>query len=108
MKNRVLYVAIFISFLTIFLKGIVLINSQQLSIMNTYSGGFPVAWFELYYPNEVNEPINFIYENFRNEPKIISYKIDLFAFLLNVLVIILIISIMKKLIQYFITKFSHL
>jgi len=85
-------ISVFISLSSIFLKGSININSQILSNMNTYSGGFPIAWFEFYYPSDVRLSIGYIANNFSDH-----YKIELFAFFLNFLVIFLIIQLVKKL-----------
>ncbi len=60
--------------------------------MNTYSGGYPITWFEFYYPKDINLTISCVFNNFNHH-----YKIDLFAFFLNVLVIMLIIGLLIKL-----------
>jgi len=64
--------------------------------MNTYSGGFPISWFEFYYPSNVNLSIDYIYMNFTNH-----FKIDIFAFFMNTLLIMLFITLLKKKINYF-------
>lgn len=86
------FISTFISLLTIFLKGIILMNSQTLGNMKTYSGGYPIAWFEFYYPADVNLSIGYVYSNFSNQ-----YKVELFAFFLNVLIITIIVELLKGL-----------
>lgn len=67
-------------------------NSQTLGNMKTYSGGYPIAWFEFYYPADVNLSIGYVYSNFSNQ-----YKVELFAFFLNVLIITIIVELLKGL-----------
>lgn len=92
LKIRHLLISIFISLTTIFFKGIIKINAQRLSNMKTYSGGYPIAWFEYYYPSNINLSIRYVYDNFTQ-----YYKIDIFAFFLNVAVIALMLNLLKKL-----------
>ena len=92
-KINSLFLSISITLLTVFFEGFILINSQKLSgSMKTYSGGYPIAWFEYYYPSDVNLSIGYVYQNL-----IPYYKIELFAFFLNVLVINVIIDLLKEL-----------
>lgn len=98
-KMNDVIISLLISLLTVFIRGYILINSQTLGNMNTYSGGFPISWFEFYYPSNVKLSIDYIYLNFRNH-----FKIDLFALFLNTLVIMSVINLLKKTFHYFHNK----
>ena len=74
--------AILISLLSVFTAGVV-VNTQQLYVMNTYSGGFPFTWFEFYYPLDYELTIAHVLNNFNLN----NMKIDLLVFVFNVLLL---------------------
>lgn len=76
-----------LSLLSVFIKGIILVNTQVPTGLNTYSGGFPIAWFEFYYPYNVNLTFDYIIHNW-----IGYYKIDLLSLAFNTIVIYYIIN----------------
>lgn len=85
-------IAFLISLFTIFLKGVIHINSQQIPSMRTYSGGFPIAWFEFYYPKDVPLTVNYVINHLSNH-----YLIELLALFLNTAFFIFVLRSLRQL-----------
>lgn len=94
-------IALIITLLSVKLNGFIHINSQQISGMNTYSGGLPITWFEFYYPEGTDLTFSYIINNWWGH-----HFIQLGAMFLNVALIVFIIHIIKELFIKFISKNS--
>lgn len=89
-KAILITVSLILAILTVVFPGVVLINHQDLSNevslidMETYSGGFPVSWFEYYYPSSEGEYLMIEVIKTIGDTNT-YYKVELFAVVLNFL-----------------------
>ena len=93
MKRKIILFLISVLFclLMIFFKGL-LTNSQTISDMSTYSGGFPFTYFEFYYPKNIELDVSYVMENINRA----NYKLDIGVFVIDVILVYLLITILAN------------
>jgi hypothetical protein len=92
-----------LSLISVLISGIITINTQKLTNLKTYSGGFPISWFEYYYPPNTNLNLKYIINNWHS-----YYKIDLLGFALNTIAIYCVITFILFIAKSGISKIKNL
>ena len=61
----------------------IVVNTQVMYGINTYSGGLPFTWFEFYYSPSSTLTVGYVINSIGRH----NFKIDLFVFIVNVMII---------------------
>jgi len=71
--------------MSIFFTGIV-VNTQEISGFNTYSGGVPFTWFEFYYSPDSILTVTYVINNIAGY----NFKVDILVLAINIVIITLV------------------
>ena len=79
-KLKLIVLSIITSLIATIFQGIQ-VNSQKINGLNTLSSGFPLTYFEFYYPNNTEPTIGYIIQNINTS----NFKIDILILVINII-----------------------